>query len=114
MNAIVTCIKSSTINALEKILKSDMVLNALSMNLTLFSTNTLNSVLTAIDNLLSIGGISNTNPYVIDLSTVGGFEKLQLLESHKNKKISDKATKILDKYFYTTDEDDIEEIKEEK
>ena len=92
-------------------LKTDLILQALTEAMDSTEPELLSHVLSALKSLLSIGDIEECNPQVIDLHVVGGLDKLELLLRHENSVVSNKAKEIMNKYFYipTTVEYQLEE-----
>jgi len=61
--------------------------------------------LEGLENILKVGDPDASN-YISAIEEVGGLDKLESLQSHKNHEIYEKAVSILERYFAAEDEDE--------
>ena len=91
----------TTEDVLEKMLKEDSLLAALTDALDFKDVQTLCVVVTALDTLLAVGAMDKCNVYAGDFHGLGGVEKLSPFQTHTNTVLSEKVSRLLDRYFYT-------------
>ena len=91
---------ASSVETLETILKTDLVLRAISEALDVLDPKAVSHALSALEELLSIGNIGKYNQYATDFHVAGGLDKLEILVNHANSVVSNKAKRLIDKYFY--------------
>ena len=91
------------------------ILKALSEILKLNDNKSLIVAMEGIENVLKVGqehfmnNAENVNEFVLELEKVGGVDRIEALQQHKNHAVYDRAVHILEKYF-NEEEDNVDAI----